>query len=205
MAIECYTATKPAVPWRATGVSLGLLLGVSALAARMSFGWGERLLAERMVAPELGISFHPPRGFQPGEIGAIRGGLALPFESDKSSKARAVIVYRVVQTAKGDSLRDVCTRTIADVTPIWFRWVRRSVHLSDSRIGPLDALEAFDEQTGTFVRAACHPGGRAIVVTLNFKDGLEDAALYRAFDRSCRSITIVADSQPDRRLVRDRD
>ena len=196
MPLEVQTAGMPAAPHRALIFGVVLLALTCALAGSMVRSasrkvLGLRDLGLRVAPPGWAISFQPPRGFEPGETTDAGATSVRGFVGATPDGAEVTLTVRHLGIAPPHVDSETVARSVAGSFAAWRRgYSKRPGHSQQvPSIGTLEAVEIFNEQITTVVRAVVFPDRRALALSLSVHGGASlDVQLYRLFDLTCRSV-----------------
>lgn len=187
MALEVYSATKPAVSYRAWVAAIGLLALAIGLAAGMTWRRTGARLSEVTSLEGWAMSFRVPREFvladrqQSPELSHYTYKLAHPQEFSAE-----LAVWRL--SAADISAVDVCERVLASSGRSWIgRFIGPPPTRSRESLGGREAVEVADPAISTVVRALIAGDGAGYAVSLRLSGLPLDEPTYALFDITCRS------------------
>jgi hypothetical protein len=187
MALEVYSATKPAVSYRAWVGAIGLLALSVGLAAGMTWRRTGARLGEVTRPEGWAMSFRVPREFtladrdESGELSHYTYKLANPQEFS------AELGVWKMSTADISAI-DVCERVLASSGRSWIgRFMGPPPTRSRESLGGREAVEVADPAISTVVRAVMAADGAGYAVSLRVSGLPLDETTYALFDIACRS------------------
>lgn len=193
VAIEVYTTGRPCIPLR-TWLSSGLLLAsVSGLVGWMSWSRSGESLAARVEPHDWGISFQPPRRFEPLPPGAAAPAYAIAYHTPTASGAVAELVFRRFDAAQKLDADEICNFILRPHASLLLAVVAAPPTRAFEKLGALDAVQVHYPAISMVVRAVRLPNGFGYAVSLRVLGGTIDEPLYLAFDLACRSVEFKLD------------
>jgi len=188
VAIEVYTASRPAIPMRAWLSSIVLLASVGGLAGWMSWSRSGDALAARVEPQDWDISFRPPRRFEPLTADVTTPAYAIVYRTPTASGEMAEMVFRRIEAAKNLSADEICNLILRPHASLLLAVFAAPPIRTIEKIGPLDAVQIHYPAIPMVVRAIRLQNGYGYAASLRFEGGPMDEPLYRSFDIACRSV-----------------
>lgn len=192
MSLEVQSSAQSDTPRRAWASSLGLILGVTALAWSMTSGERDRHVGAVEQPPGWGFSYRLPRAFKRLDIKTFPAGTIRRYESGQGASRLILSVWR---------FNDAEKLTASRVCDLVLQASSRSPHRAlaagqatprEEWVGRFPAKEVESPALAMVVRAVVI-NESAVAFALN---GLEPSAVrrgYAAFDLSCRSVEFAND------------
>ncbi len=188
VALEVYSATRPAVPMRAWFSSLFLLVLASGLAGWMSWTRSGEALATRFAPPGWDISFRPPMRFELLPLAKVPSAHAVVFQAPTPSGGSAELVFRRFEPRPDLDADEVCNQVLRPHSSIWLAVFGSPPTRTIEKLGDLDAVQIHYPDLSLVVRAVVRPGGPGYAVSLRLENDPLEEPMYRAFDLTCRSV-----------------
>ena len=193
VAIEVYTAGRPAVPLRAWLSSILLLASVCGLAAWMSWSRSGESLAARFEPLDWGISFRTPRRFEPLNPDLPTPAYAIAYRTVTASGDMAELVFRRIEAAQNLDAGEICNLILRPHASLLLAVFAASPTRTTEKFGSLDAVQIHYSAIGMVVRAIRLQNGFGYAVSLRVVGGPIDEPLYRSFDLASRSVDFKLD------------
>ena len=187
--IEVHAGKQPVVPHRALIVASLLAALTCGLAAGMVCRRSGAVLGMRHAPEGWGISFQPPRSFESAGEYETDGDTAILFRGVTYAGAELILVVQRIEVEPGVDPDDVARHIAGEYKrrqPFDPQWPGPARAITE--LGPHQAIEIVDQQSGFVVRATLLQSGHALAVSLSTQRPTIDSRLYRMFDRTCRSV-----------------
>jgi len=193
VAIEAYSAGRPAIPLRAWLSSIFLLGLVCGLAGWMSWSRSGESLSARVEPQDWSISFQAPRRFE-----LLTPNLAVPadvivYGAPTASGDVAELVFRRIDAAQNLDADGICNLILRPYSSLLLAVFGASPNRTLEEIGSLEAVQFHYPAIGMVVRAIRLQNGLGYAVSLRVVGGSIDKSLYSSFDLVCRSIEFKLD------------
>ena len=198
VAFEVYTASRPAIPFRAWLSSIFLLASVCGLAGWMSWSRSGDSFAARVEPQDWDISFRPPRRFEPLTAAVTSPAYAIAYRTPTASGEMAELVFRRIEAAANLDADEICNLILRPHASILLAVFAAPPTRTIEKLGPLDAVQVHYPGIPMVVRAIRLQNGYGYAVSLRVEDGPIDEALYRSFDLACRAVDFKLGSGADR-------
>jgi hypothetical protein len=188
VALEVYTASRPAIPLRAW-LSSGLLLAlVCGLAGWMSRSRSGESLGTRVEPQGWDISFRPPTRFELLTPDLPTPAYAIAYRTPTASGAVAELVFRRIEAAQNLDADEICNLILRPHASLRFAVFAAPPTRTIEKLGSLDAVQVHYPGIPMVVRGIRLQNGFGFAVSLRFEGGPIDEPLYRSFDLACRVI-----------------
>jgi hypothetical protein len=195
MALEVYSATKPALPHRAWVAAIGLLALAVGLATGMTWRRTGARLAEPTSPEGWNMSFRVPREFA---LSDRETSTELSLYSYKLASPREFSAELAAWKVSGPDLSatEVCERILRRNGRTWidrfsesFPSLRSGPPATRSRelLGGREAIEVADPALSAVVRAVVTDDGAGYAISLRLSGVPLDENTYSLFDITCRS------------------
>lgn len=188
VALEVFTASRPAIPLRAWLSSTLLLASVCGLAGWMSWSRSGDSLAARVEPQDWDISFRPPRRFEPLTDNTRAPAYAIAYRTTTASGETAELVFRRIEAAKNLEADEICNLILRPHASLLLAVFAAPPTRSIEKLGPWDAVQVHYPGIPMVVRAIRQQNGYGYAVSLRVEGGPMDEPLYRSFDLACRSV-----------------
>lgn len=193
MALEVYSATKPAVSYRAWVGAIGLLALAVGLATGMTWRRTGARLAEVTRPDGWSMSFRVPREFRLADRRTSSDLAHYIYEFASPQPFRAELAAWKA-TGAHLSATEVCERILESSGPSWIgRFIKLSTNVgppptrSREPLGGMEAIEIVDPAISMVVRAVVADDGAGYAISLRLDGPPLDEETYSLFDITCRS------------------
>jgi len=191
MPLEVYSASKPAVRYRAGLLSIAIFAVATSLAVGLTWVRQSTPLGPPIMPKGWGLSIRIPRLFITARPRATTTHETIEFHASPDAERSIELAIHQVPIRKGETAESACRLVLRDDGDLMYL-----IHLlnpptlerTHTTLGGLSGAELRDAESGAVVRGVVADPRRAFCVSLRAPSGKPSEEAYALFDASCASV-----------------
>ncbi len=190
MPLEVYSASKPAIRYRAGLLSVAIFAAAASLAMGLTWVRQSAPLGPPIAPRGWGVSIRIPRVFTTARPLASTAHDWIEFRASPEVEPAIELAIHQIQIRRGEAADDACRLALCEDNLSYLIHVLNppAYARTEVTLGGLNGSELRDEKSGTVVRAVLTDPRRAFCVSLRAPGGTLSDEAYALFDASCASV-----------------
>jgi len=191
MALEVYSASKPAIRYRAGILSIAIFAAATSLAVGLTWVRQGTPLGPPIKPKGWGVSIRLPRVFTTARQRATTTHETIEFHASSNPEHSIELAIHQVPIRRGETAENACRLVLRDDSDLMYLihlFNPPSLERSATTLGGLSGAELRDAESGAMVRGVLADPRRAFCVSLRAPSGTLTEEAYALFDASCASV-----------------